>query len=69
MTLYGNIEFCRLDMGTPDEIGLLVRRAIQEGGPHRMVLAPSAVPFERLTSTFAANAERYLEAAVEYGRI
>lgn len=68
MTLFGNIEFCWMDMGTPDEISRAVKRAIDGGGRERLVLDPSASPHEGHTARFNANAHRYLETALEYGR-
>ncbi len=67
MTLYGNIEFLDMETRTPDEIETLVRRAFDEGGRKRTVLAPSATPHERLNDVFIANARRYIEAGVRYG--
>jgi hypothetical protein len=67
MTLYGNIEFLDMETKTPDEIEALVRRAIDEGGPERTVLTPSATPHERLSEVFVANARRYIEAGLTYG--
>ncbi len=68
MTLYGNIEFVDMETKTPDQIEALVRRAFDEGGRKRTVLTPSATPHERLNDTFIANAHRYLEAGLKYGR-
>lgn len=66
MTLFGNIEFCLMDMGTPDEVETAVRRALEEGGKDHMVLFPSATPHERHTPRFTANAIRYIETALRY---
>ncbi len=67
MTLFGNIEFCLLDLGSPDEVETAVRRAIEEGGKRHMVLFPSATPHQRHTPRFTANAIRYIESALKYG--
>ena len=67
LTLYGNIEFVDMETKTPEEIEILVRRAIEDGGRGRTVLMPSSTPHERLSEVFAANAERYLEAGLRYG--
>jgi len=67
LTLFGNIEFCWMDMATPEEIERAVRRAIDEGGKERFVLMPSATRHERHTERFNANALRYIETAIEYG--
>jgi len=69
ITLYGNIEFCWLDLGEPDEIEAAVRRAIEEGGKKHLVLSPSASPHERHTPRFTANAIRYIEAGLKYGAL
>ncbi len=66
LTLYGNIEFCWMDMASPAEIERAVRSAIDEGGP-RFVLAPSATPHQGHTERFNVNALRYLETALRYG--
>jgi hypothetical protein len=68
MTLFGNIEFSLMDMGTPDEVERAVVSAIRDGGTQRMIVCPSAVPHERHTSRFNANARRYLETALKYGK-
>ena len=65
LTLFGNIEFCLLDMGTPDEVEREVRRAFEEGGKEHMVLFPSATPHEKHTPRFTANAIRYIETALK----
>jgi len=69
ITLFGNIEFCWLDLGTPDEIEAAVRRALEAGGKRHMVLGPSAAPHQRHTPKFTANAIRYLEAGLKYGAL
>lgn len=68
LTLFGNIEFCLLDLGTPDEVETAVRQAIEDGGKEHLVLFPSATPHERHTPRFTANAIRYIEAGLKYGR-
>ena len=67
ITLYGNIEFCWLDLGTPDEVEARVRQALEEGGKDHMVLWPSASPHQAHTPRFNANALRYLETGLKYG--
>ncbi len=69
LTLFGNIEFCLLDLGTPDEVETAVRRAIEEGGKDHMVLFPSATPHQQHTPRFTANAIRYIEAGLKYGQL
>ena len=68
LTLFGNIEFCLLDLGTPDEVETAVCRALDEGGKQHMVLFPSAVPHQQHTPRFTANAIRYIKAGLKYGR-
>ena len=65
----GNIEFLDLETRQPDEIETLVRHAIEESGKQNMMLKPSAGPHERPSDLFLANAERYLEAGVKYGKL
>ncbi len=69
LTLFGNIEFCLLDMGTPDDVETAVRKAIEDGGKDHMALFPSATPHERHTPRFTANAIRYIETGLKYGTI
>ncbi len=69
LVLYGNIEFCDMDMATPDEIEQKVRHAIEDGGKEHMVLCPSASPHERHGELFTANAVRYIEAGLKYGQL
>jgi uroporphyrinogen-III decarboxylase len=68
MTLYGNIEFVDMETREPDEIERKVRQAIEQSGRSRTVLYLSATPHERHTARQLANAERYIEAAVKFGR-
>lgn len=67
MVLFGNIEFVDMETRTPDQIEWLVRCAIEQGGPRKMVLYPSATPHERHTPKLLANARRYIEAALKHG--
>jgi len=69
LVFYGNIEFLDMETRKPDEIEELVRRAIEDGGRKNFVLCTSAGPHERPTDRFLANAERYLEAGLEYGTL
>src|ERR1035437_6336983 len=48
MTLFGNIEFCLLELGTPDEVETAVRVALEEGGKQHMVLWPSSFPLQQI---------------------
>ena len=68
MVFYGNIEFLDMETRTPDEVEELVRRAVLDGGTKNVVLCPSSGPHERPTDKFLANAERYIEAGLEYGK-
>lgn len=68
MTLLGNIEFLDMEMLEPDDIEAKVRQAIEGGGPERFILFPSAVPHERHTPRLLANAERYIQAGLKFGR-
>ena len=69
LVLRGNIEFCDMEMLTPDEIEEKVRHAIVDGGKRNVMLFPSAGPHERPTDQFTANAIRYIEAGLKYGRM
>jgi hypothetical protein len=69
LTLYGNMEFVDMERCRPDEIEEKVRRAIEDGGKAHMVLFPSAVPHEQHTPQMLANAERYIQAGLKYGRL
>ena len=69
LTLYGNMEFVDMERATPDEIEAKVRHAIEDGGKQHTVLYPSAAPHERHTERFLANAERYIQAGLKYGRL
>ncbi len=68
LVFFGNIEFLDMETRQPEEIDELVRRAIEEGGRHNFVLCTSAGPHQRPTDEFLANAERYIEAGLMYGR-
>ena len=65
----GNIEFLDMETKRPDEIEELVRRAIVDSGKKNMMLNCSAGPHERPSDLFLANAERYIEAGLKYGRM
>ena len=68
LTLYGNIEFLDMDTATPKQIEEKVRHAIEDGGKERTILCPSATPHLRHTDVFTANAVRYIEAGLKYGK-
>ena len=69
LVFVGNIEFLEMETLQPDEIEALVRRAIEAGGKRNVILMPSAGPHQRPTDLFLANAERYIEAGLKYGRV
>ena len=69
LVLVGNIEFLDMETRDPDDIDALVRMAIEEGGKKNIILCPTAGPHERLTERFYANAERYIEAGLKYGKM
>jgi hypothetical protein len=46
-----------------------VRRAIEGGGKQNVMLMPSAGPHERPSDLFLANAERYIEVGLLYGKM
>lgn len=68
LVLVGNIEFLDMEIRQPDEIEVLVRRAIEGGGKKNVILMPSAGPHQRPTDLFLRNAERYIEAGLRYGK-
>jgi len=68
LTLFGNIEFCLLDLGTSDEVETAVRQALEDGGREHVILFPSATPHHQHSPRYLANATRYIEAALRYGR-
>lgn len=69
LVFLGNIEFLDMETKGPDEIEELVRKAIEDGGKANVILYPSAGPHQRPTDHFLANAERYIEAGLKYGRM
>jgi hypothetical protein len=68
LVFFGNIEFLDMETRTPDEIEELVRLAVQAGGTRNIALQCSAGPHERPGERFYANAERYIQAGLRYGR-
>ena len=42
--------------------------AIEAGGKRNVILMPSSTPHQRPSDLFLANAERYIEAGLEYGK-
>lgn len=69
LTLFGNIEFVDMERLGPDEIEAKVRAAIEDGGKDHTILCPSATPHERHSEKFLANAQRYIEAGLKYGKL
>jgi len=69
LTLLGNMEFLAMETETPDQIEERVRSAIEDGGKEHTILCCSAGPHERPTDAFLANATRYIEAGLKYGRM
>jgi uroporphyrinogen-III decarboxylase len=69
LVFLGNIEFLHMETLQPDEIEALVRRAIEDSGKQNVILMPSSTPHQRPTDLFLANAERYIEAGLKYGKM
>lgn len=69
LLFWGNIEFLDMETRQPDEIEQLARAAIEGGGKRNMALMPSSTPHERPSDLMLANAERYIEAGLKYGRM
>lgn len=69
LTLFGNIEFADMEMCTPEQIEEKVKSAIHDGGTDHVVLFPSSTPHERHNPKFTANAIRYIESGVKYGKL
>jgi hypothetical protein len=69
LVFLGNIEFLAMETCQPAEIEELVRGAIEGSGKKNVMLMPSAGPHARPSDLFLANAERYIEAGLTYGRM
>ena len=69
LVFYGNIEFLDMETCQPDEMEALVRAAIQAGGKQNVILMPSSTPHQRPSDLCLANAERYIEAGLKYGKM
>ncbi len=69
MVFYGNIEFLYMETCQPDELEEMVRYAIEVNGKRNIVLMPSSGPHERPSDLMLANAERYIEAGLKYGKM
>ena len=69
LVFLGNIEILDMEARQPDEVEQLVRKVMENSGKRNIMLMPSAWPHERPTDRFLANAERYIEAGLKYGRI
>ncbi|MFQ6097020.1 MAG: hypothetical protein ACE5O2_04775, partial [Armatimonadota bacterium] len=52
---------------TPDEIEVLVKPAICDGGKEGMFLYPTATPITSISDRYRDNAIRYIEAGLRYG--
>jgi uroporphyrinogen-III decarboxylase len=69
LVFLGNIEFLYMETKQPDDIEALVRSAIEKGGKKNVMLMPSSTPHRRPSDLFLANAERYIEAGLKYGKV
>lgn len=69
LVLLGNIEFLDMETRQPEEIEVLVRRAIEASGKRNVMLMPSAGPHERPSDRLLANVEHYIEAGLQYGEM
>ena len=69
LVFLGNLEFLQMETLQPDEIEELVRRAIEDGGKENVMLMPSSTPHQRPCDLCLANAERYIEAGLKYGKM
>jgi uroporphyrinogen-III decarboxylase len=69
MVFVGNIEFLWMETAQPDEMESRVRHAIEASGKRNLILMTSAGPHERPSDLCLANAERYIEAGLKYGKM
>ncbi len=69
LTLIGNIEWSDLEQRTPDEIELLVQKAILDGGSDHLILGCSAEVINSPDDHLTENILRYFEAARRYGSL
>ena len=69
LVLLGNIEFLYMETLQPDDLEELVRSAIEDGGKQNVILNTSAGPHQRPSDQMLANAVRYIEAGVKYGKM
>jgi uroporphyrinogen-III decarboxylase len=69
LVLLGNIEFLAMETAQPDDVEELVRQAIEDGGKQSTILYTSAGPHQRPSDQMLANAVRYVEAGLKYGKM
>jgi uroporphyrinogen-III decarboxylase len=68
MVLVGNIEYTELTQSSPERIEMLVKEAIDEGGPENFILCPSCSPYEdSITPKTAQNYRVMVDAGLKYG--
>ena len=68
LMLMGNIEFHKLEFGTPEEIDRLVYEAIVPGGKEHTMLYPTATAITSISDRHRDNAIQYIESGLKYGK-
>jgi uroporphyrinogen-III decarboxylase len=66
LTLMGNLEWDRLEYGTPEEISAQVREILIHGN-RRLVLGASAGPISAVTPRLVTNYKAWVDTALEHG--
>jgi hypothetical protein len=67
ITLIGNIQYDEFRSATPEEMKRRVRETLDEAGGRRLILSPSAGPFDPSPSArLIENYIAFIEAAEDY---
>ena len=67
LTIVGNVQIGEMLSASPDEIEMLTRHAIEDGGPRGLILSPTATPYERpMSERTYANYLRLMQTAIAW---
>ena len=69
MTLEGNIQFSDLEFAEEEQINILVKNAVCDGGKDRFILTATEWPLTYLSGRLKKNYIQFIKSGIEYGTL
>ncbi|MCK5570075.1 MAG: hypothetical protein KAJ15_10175, partial [Spirochaetes bacterium] len=69
MTLEGNIQFSDLEFAEEEQINILVKNAVCDGGKDRFILTATEWPLTYLSGRLKKNYIQFIKSGIEYGKL